>query len=260
MAVRRIALVTGASSGIGLEFARIHAAAGDDLVIVARRRDALETLKSELESQYGVCITVIVADLSDPAAPAEVFRAVNDLGLAVDCLVNNAGFGGHGLFYEREWEQDEAMIQLNVMALAELTRLFLPGMVERKHGKVLNVASTAGFLPGPLQAVYYATKAFVLSFSQAISEELNGTGVTVTALCPGPVDTGFVKAGNLEGVETFEQANSARTVAEIGYNAMQKGKLLVIDDWKLSVLLNWVMPFLPRKMVLRMSRQSMEKS
>lgn len=259
METKNTAIITGASSGIGLEFAHLHAEAGGDVVVVARRRSALEELSNELMSKHQTSVLVIEADLTEEDAPAEVYQRVTDAGIEVDCLINNAGFGGHGLFHEREWKQDEAMIQLNVLALAELTRLFLPGMVERKRGKILNVASTAGFLPGPLQATYYATKAFVLSFSQAIAEELSNTGVTVTALCPGPVDTGFAKAGNLEDVEAFDQAASARTVAELGYQAMLDGKLVVIDDWKLGFLLDWVVPFLPRKLVLRMSRQAMEK-
>ena len=253
------ALITGASSGIGREFARIHAEKGGDLVVVARRREALEELKVELGNTHDVNVTVITADLSSPEAPQDIYRQVQEAGIQIDYLINNAGFGGHGLFHEREWQQDESMIQVNVMALAELTRLFLPGMVERNRGKILNVASTAGFLPGPLQAVYYATKAFVVSFSQALAEELADTKITVTALCPGPVETGFVKAGNLEGVEAFEQSASARSVAEIGYRAMIKGKLIAIDDRKLKFLINWVLPLLPRRMLLRMSRRSMEK-
>lgn len=259
MANKPTALITGASSGIGLEFARLHAERGGNLVIVARRRAALEQLEAELEAKHGVEVMVVDADLSEPDAPARVCQEVVDAGIEVDYLLNNAGFGGHGLFHEREWEKDEAMIQLNVLALTELTRLFLPAMVERKRGKVLNVASTAGFIPGPLQAVYYATKAFVLSFSQAIAEELADSGVTVTALCPGPVDTGFAKAGNLQDVEAFDEAASARTVAELGYQAMLDAKLVVIDDRKLGFLLNWIVPFLPRKTVLKMSRQAMEK-
>jgi len=253
------ALITGASSGIGRELARLHAQQGGDLVIVARSKDALEALCEELQSKHGVRVTVIIADLTEPDAPQTVFEKVTAARLSIDTLVNNAGFGGHGLFHERDWEKESAMIRLNVLALTHLTHLFLPAMVERKQGRILNVASTAGFLPGPLQAVYYATKAFVLSFTQAIAEELSGTGVTVTALCPGPVDTGFAKAANVEDVEAFDNTASASDVARIGYRAMQSGKLVVIDDWKLGLMVNWILPLLPRRLVLKLSRRSMEK-
>ena len=176
--------------------------------------------------------------------------------------MNNAGFGGHGYFHEREWAKDNAMIQLNVVALTELTRLFLPGMVQRKRGRILNVASTAAFIPGPLQAVYYATNSYVVSFSQAVDEELRslGTNVTVTALCPGAVATEFVSASDLEGNDLWKNAKSPASVAKVGYNAMKRGKLVAINELSLSFMLNWIIPFLPRRMVLRMSRRSMEKS
>ena len=258
--MKNTALITGASSGIGKELARLHAAAGGDMVIVARRLETLETLKSELESEYGVRVVTMAADLTQPAAAREVYEAVGAQGIEVDVLINNAGFGGHGLFHEREWSQDQAMIQLNITALSELTHLFLQGMVERRRGKILNVASTAGFIPGPLQAVYYATKAFVLSFSQALSEEVREHGISVTALCPGPVATEFTQVGDLEGAAGFKNAASPVGVAMVGYDAMRKGKLIAINDWKLSFLLNWIVPFLPRRTVLKMSRQTMEKS
>ena len=154
------------------------------------------------------------------------------------------------------------MIQLNIVALTALTRLFLPDMVARKSGRILNVASTAAFIPGPLQAVYYATKAFVVSLSQAIDEECRsiGANVTVTALCPGPVATEFVAAGDLDDVDVWKNAKSPESVAKVGYDAMMKGKLIAINEWRLKVLLGWVAPFLPRRMMLRQSRQAMEKS
>lgn len=254
------ALITGASGGIGAEFARIHARQGGDLILVARSADKLQALKDELESAHKVQVTTIAQDLSQPGAAQEVAAATQDAGLTVDILINNAGFGGHGKFHEREIRRDLEMIQLNIAALTELSHLFLQGMVERGHGQILNVASTAGFLPGPLQATYYATKAFVLSFSQAIAEELKGTGVSVTALCPGPVATGFVAAGDLDGVAVFDKAASAASVAEYGYKAMQNQKLVAINDFGLKFVLNCVLPFLPRKMVLATSRKSMEKS
>ncbi len=260
--MNNVALITGASSGIGKELARFHAARGGDLVIVARRAEALQELKSELESQHGTQVHCIPMDLTVPAAPQQLFDQLAEERIEVEYLMNNAGFGGHGVFHEREAAKDNAMIQLNIVALTELTRLFLPQMVERKRGRILNVASTAGFIPGPLQAIYYATKAYVLSLSQAIDEELRsrGANVTVTALCPGTVATEFVASSDLEGNNMWDRAKSPASVAKVGYEAMLKGKLVAINELSLSFLLNWIVPFLPRRMVLRMSRQSMEKS
>lgn len=259
--MKQVALITGASSGIGKEFARLHAQKGGDLVIVARRENALQELKQELESAYGVSVKHIAMDLTDRAAPQALFEQITAEGIEVEYLINNAGFGGHGLFHEREWAKDQSMIQLNVTALTELCRLFLPSMVQRKSGRILNVASTAAFVPGPLQAVYYATKSYVLSLSQAVDEELRsiGANVTVTALCPGAVATEFVAASDLEGNELWKNAKSPASVAKVGYDAMLQGKLVVINELRLSFMLNWILPWLPRRMVLAMSRKSMEK-
>ena len=193
------ALITGASGGIGRDIAYLHAEAGGDIVAVARSQDSLAELKTELEAKFGIQVTVIAMDLGKPEAAKLLYAEVNNAGIEIDVLINNAGFGGHGLFHERDWEEDQAMIQLNVMALTGITHYFVQAMVKRQRGKILNVASTAGFLPGPLQATYYATKAFVLSFSQAIAEELSESNITVTALCPGPVKTGFAKRANCRG-------------------------------------------------------------
>ncbi len=260
--MKNVALITGASSGIGKALARLHASKGGDLVVVARRESALHELKQELESENGVTVVCISMDLTDSKAAQTLYDMVAEKNIQVDYLMNNAGFGGHGLFHQRDWETDAAMIQLNVVALTELSRLFLPGMVTRKRGKILNTASTAGFMPGPLQAVYYATKAFVVSFSQAIAEELRSenAGVTVTALCPGPVATEFVTAGDLEGVDIWKNAPSAESVAKVGYRAMERGKLIAINQWRLKAMIYWVLPFVPRGIMLRMSRQAMEKS
>ncbi|WP_233143569.1 SDR family NAD(P)-dependent oxidoreductase [Neiella marina] len=253
------ALITGASGGIGLELARIHAQKGGDLVLVARSKDRLKALKTELEKQYQVRVVVLIEDLSDADAAERIFTKTESLGLSIDVLINNAGFGGHGLFHSRDLADEQAMMQVNMVTLTNLTHYYVKGMVSRKHGKVLNVSSSASFLPGPLQAVYYATKAYVTSFSQALAEELRQHQVTVTALCPGPVDTGFVAAGGLEGVEVFNNARSPSSVADCGYRAMEQGKLVAFNESKLSFMLNWLIPFLPRKMVLKMSRDSMEK-
>ncbi|MEM1228628.1 MAG: SDR family NAD(P)-dependent oxidoreductase, partial [Planctomycetota bacterium] len=195
-------------------------------------------------------------------SPQNLFDQITDQNIEIRYLINNAGFGGHGIFHERDSAVDQSMIQLNIVALTELIRLFLPSMVQRKQGRILNVASTVAFIPGPLQAVYYATKAYVLSLSQAIDEELrsSGTGITVTALCPGAVATGFVASSNLEGNDLWKNAKSPASVAKIGYNAMLKGKLVTINELPLNLFLNWIVPFLPRRVILRLSRKMMEKS
>lgn len=254
------ALITGASSGIGLEFAKIHAQRGGNVVLVARSEDKLAQLAQELESQYNVKVWVIAQDLAQPNAAQTIFETTETQGITVDILINNAGFGGHGRFFERDLVKEQQMIQVNITALTELSHFYLKGMVERRRGKILNVSSTASFLPGPLQAVYYATKAYVTSFSQAIAEEVAEFGVTVTALCPGAVATGFVQAGDLQGVDAWKNAKSAQSVAEYGYNAMQQGELVAFNEGKLKLAADWILPFMPRKMLLKASRKAMEKS
>lgn len=254
------ALITGASSGIGLELARLHAAKRGDVVLVARSRGKLESIKQELQTRYGVNAYVIVEDLADPGSADRVFSATEALGLSIDVLINNAGFGGHGKFVERNLAADQAMMQVNMSTLTALTHHYLKGMVSRRRGHILNVSSTASFMPGPLQAVYYATKAYVTSFTQAIAEEVREYGVTATALCPGAVATGFVAAGDLQGVDIWKNAKTAESVAQCGYKAMERGELVAFNEGKLRVLLDWIIPLLPRKQVLRMSRQAMEKA
>lgn len=254
------ALITGASSGIGAALARHHATRKGDLILVARSEEKLAALKTELEGEYGVKVTVIVADLAQSDAAERIFSATEEAGLQVDILINNAGFGGHGKFHERDLAKDQAMMQVNIVTLVNLTHHYLQGMVQRNSGKILHVASTAAFLPGPLQAVYYATKAFVVSFSQAIAQELQGTGVTSSALCPGAVATGFVAAGDLEGIGVWDKAATPESVAVCGYEAMLKGDLVTINEKGLDFMLNWVVPFLPRKTVLKMSQKAMEKN
>lgn len=201
-----------------------------------------------------------ISDLSEPDAAEKIYTATEAANLQIDILINNAGFGGHGKFHERELVRDQAMMQVNMVTLVNLTHLYLQGMVQRNFGRILHVASTAAFMPGPLQAVYYATKSFVVSFSQAISQELKGTNITSTALCPGAVATGFVAAGNLDGVKIWEKAATAESVAKCGYDAMEKGDLIKINEKGLNFMLNWVVPFLPRKTVLHISQQAMEKA
>ncbi len=215
--MKRVALITGASSGIGKEFAHIHAEKGGDMIIVARRADKLETLKQELEEKYKVQVMAIAKDLTASEVPKEIYDEVSKAGIQVDYLLNNAGFGGHGKFHERAWEQDLAMINLNIIALTALTRFFLPGMVERNQGKILNVSSTASFMPGPLHAVYFATKAYVTFFSNAIAEELLDTNVTVTALLPGATETDFAQTSGMENTDLLKKSVTARAVAEDCY-------------------------------------------
>ena len=259
--MKQTALITGASNGIGLELARIHAKHGGDLVLVARSQDKLNQLADELHAQYhDIQITVIAQDLAIPHAAQSVFAQTEQLGIQVDILINNAGFGGHGRFFERELPKEQQMIQLNITTLTELTHLYLQGMVARRSGKILNVSSTASFMPGPLQAVYYATKAYVTSFSQAVAEEVREFGISVTALCPGAVATDFVAAGDLQGVAAWKNAKSAQSVAECGYQAMLDGELVAFNEGKLKFTLEWVIPLLPRKTMLKISRSVMEKS
>ena len=254
------ALVTGASNGIGLELARIHAEKGGDLVLVARSQDKLEALAAELRHKHKVNVTVMAEDLSQPDSAERIFAQTERLNLQIDTLINNAGFGGHGKFHQRKLAADQAMMQVNMVTLANLTHLYLQGMVQRNRGQILNVSSTASFMPGPLQAVYYATKSFVTSFSQAIAEELRDTEVSVTALCPGAVATGFVEAGDLQGLDVFDNAKSPRSVAECGYKAMEKGELVAFNETGLKIMLTWITPLLPRKTLLKLSYKLMDKT
>lgn len=255
----KVALITGASSGIGREFAHIHAERGGELVIIARREDKLNELKAALAAKHGSKVLVIARDLTLPEAAHEVYETVKQAGVVVDYLINNAGFGGRGKFHERAWEEDLAMINLNVVTLTALTRLFLPDFVQRNAGKILNVSSTASLTPGPLQAVYFATKAYVTSFSNAIAEELRETNVTVTALLPGATETEFASRSGMDRTSLFAQTFSARSVAEAGYNAMLAGELNVLAGLSLMQrLMMGVIPFVPKRMLLQSVRQMQE--
>ncbi|HEV2750033.1 MAG TPA: SDR family oxidoreductase [Gemmatimonadales bacterium] len=227
----RVALITGASSGIGLELVRLFAHDGHDLVLVARREEGLRELAEQLMDRYDVRATVIAADLADPAAPPEIARRVAAAGLEVEFLVNNAGFGLAGEFTRTDVTTELRMIQVNVAALTHLTKLFLPGMVAEHQGAVLNVASTAGFVPGPLMAVYYATKAYVISFSEALAEEFRNSGVTVTVLCPGATRTEFQERAGIDLEARMFRGPwvaDAASVARAGYDGMRRGKRLVV--------------------------------
>jgi short-subunit dehydrogenase len=247
--MKKTALITGASSGIGKELARIHASKNGDLILVARRSEELETLKKELEEKHLINVWIFVQDLTSKGAANAVYQFTKSNQLEVDYLFNNAGFGGHGFFVDRTIAKDLEMIDLNVSALVELSHLFLQDMKKRKSGKILNTASTAGFLPGPLQATYFATKAFVVSFSKALAHELKPHNISVTALCPGPVKTEFEKTAGMTGGNLFEKAASAKSTAEKGYRAMEKGKVICISDPILNILIQYIMPFFPKALI-----------
>mmetsp|Transcript_34274 Transcript_34274/g.69131 ORF Transcript_34274/g.69131 Transcript_34274/m.69131 type:complete len:264 (-) Transcript_34274:3226-4017(-) len=257
----KLALITGASAGIGTELSRYHAKHGGDVILVARRKDALDKLKQELESSYGITAHVFVSDLSVATAAQKLYDDVQKSGLKVDYLINNAGFGGHGTIVERSLEEDLNMIMVNIVSLVSLTHLFAKDMADRGGGKVLNVGSTAGFLPGPNQAVYFATKAFVNSFSQAVDQELRSKGVTSTVLAPGYVETEFAEVAKLDGTAMIDgqRGATAESVAKCGYDAMMKERLVVINETFLSIMLNWIVPFLPRRSVLKMMGSQMQK-
>jgi short-subunit dehydrogenase len=226
------ALITGASAGLGAELAQLCAAGGYDVILVARGAGRLAELASRLAGTYGVRARPLVADLADSAAPAEIFAWTNQTQtnpVTVDILINNAGFGVRGPFAETDWARESSLLQVNVGALCHLTKLFLPSMIRRGSGRILNVASTAAFVPGPFMAMYYASKAFVLSFSEALANEVHGTGVSVTALCPGPTRTEFADAAGIADSALFHGPTmGAAEVAREGYDAMMAGKSSVI--------------------------------
>ena len=254
--MKETALITGASSGIGLDLARLFAKDGFDVVLVARGEEKLREVAAELERDHGVKAHVIALDLAQPGAAA---RLVAQLPADVDVLVNNAGFGVAGAFTDTELAKEIEMIQVNVVALTELTKLLLPPMVARRRGRVLNVASTAAFQPGPLMAVYYATKAYVLSFSEAIADELRNRCVTVTALCPGPTETGFAGIAGMTESRLFNVATpmTSADVARAGYAAMRRGQRVVVPGMK-NKLLTQSIRVSPRRLVTTIVRKLQE--
>lgn len=259
--MNKTALITGASSGIGLELVRIHASKGDNLVLVARRKGKLEELKTELEKAANISVHVIEKDLSLVDAAQEIYNTTSQQNITVDYLINNAGFGDYGKYHESDWNKQAMMIQLNVTALTQLCKLYLKDMTERGNGKIMNVASTAAFQPGPLMSIYYATKSFVLHFSEAIANEVKDNGVTVTALCPGATISGFEDAANLGESKLFKgkKLPSSKVVAEYGHKAMMKGKPVAIHGFMNKVLANSVR-FSPRGMVVKITRMIQEKA
>ena len=251
----KYALVTGASSGIGYELTKLFARDGKNIVVVARSQDRLEKLKTEIENKSGTKVIVEVKDLSNPNAPQEIYSDLEKKNINVDVLVNNAGFPVYGKFAETDLKEELDMIQVNITALTHFTKLFMKKMADNKSGWILNVASTGGFSPFPLFSIYAASKAYVLSFTEAIANELQGTGVSVTCLCPGVTDTRFYERGNAgkaKFAKTFKRMDAAK-VARIGYMALKKGRVMVVAGLVWSGF-TFGYRFLPRKLVTRMGR------
>jgi short-subunit dehydrogenase len=250
------ALITGASSGIGLALAEQLAQHGHGLLLVARRADELGRLAARLRAEHGVAVSVCALDLCAAQAVDELQEHVRREQLEIGIVINNAGFGQLGAFCQTSWEQEERMIRLNILAATALARAFLPGLIARGSGRILNVASTAAYLPGPYMAVYYASKAYLLSWSQALSLELQGTGVTVTALCPGPTRTGFEHVAGLGGSGLFASraVMSAEAVAMIGYRAMMRGRRVAVAGW-LNRLMALATHVTPTAILMRVARR-----
>lgn len=247
--MKKLALITGASSGIGRELSIIHSQNGGNLILVARNSERLSELKKELQDKFNNDVYIIVKDLSSKNAAQEVYDRVKELNLNVDYLINNAGFGGQGNFYERDWNKDLEMINVNVLALTNLTRLFINDFVKNNSGRILNTSSSAALCPGPLQAVYFATKSYVTSFSNAIALELSETNVTVSTLMPGAVKTQFAKTSGMSNTLLFRRTSNPHEIALKGYNGMLKGKLDIIAG--LSPLTARIMKCGPKKLIMR---------
>jgi short-subunit dehydrogenase len=257
---RTFAVITGASTGIGRELALVCAGAGYDVVLIARNAQALETLAAEIGSNNGTVVRVLPADLSIAGAPGEILRTLQDILPDVEILINNAGFGLRGFFSTLDTARQMEMIQVNISALTHLTRLFLPSLLARGKGRILNVASTAAFQPGPLMTVYYATKAYVLSFSEALHNEVRDRGVTVTTLCPGPTATEFQERAGMSGTKLFGggRVMDAKSVARIGFDAMMAGRPAVIAG-RLNAFVAFMTRFVPRQFAANLARRLQER-
>lgn len=259
--MKKTALITGPSNGIGLELAKVHAQKGDNLVLVARSLDKLEALKKELEAKHSISVHNIGIDLSMADAAQKVFDETQSKGIQIDYLINNAGFGDFGMFAETDWNKEHQMIALNITTLTQFTKLYIKEMVKRGSGKIMNVASTAAFQSGPTMAVYYATKAYVLSFSEAVDNEVRDKGVTVTTLCPGATESGFQSAADMHESRLVKgrKLPTSKEVAEYGYKAMMQGQTVAIHG-----LMNWLMAnsvrFTPRALVVKITRFIQDKA
>lgn len=257
---QKFTLITGASSGIGYELADVFAREKHNLILVARSEGKLQTLKEKLEATYAIQAHVLVCDLSQAAAPRKLYEATESRGWNIDILVNNAGFGALGEFATSDLNRYLEMIQVNITSLTELTRLYLPHMMARKAGKIMNVASIAAFQAGPMMAVYYATKAYVLSFSEALAEELSGHGISVTTLCPGPTESNFISASGTSEIPILQKIKipTSRDVAEYGYQALMAQKVVAVHGLtnKMLVLGGKLAPrSVARKMVKRLQEK-----
>ncbi|BAB75452.1 SDR family NAD(P)-dependent oxidoreductase [Anabaena sp. FACHB-709] len=256
---KQTALITGAASGIGYELVCIFAENDYNLVLVDRAKEKLEEIAIEFQDKFGISVKPIVRDLSKTTSPEEIFQEVEQANIKVDVLVNNAGFGTYGLFNDTNLTDELEMLQVNVVCTTHLTKLFLKNMVQQGEGKILNVSSAAAFQPGPLMAVYFATKAYVLSFSEALANELDGTGVTVTVLCPGTTQSAFHQRTGMADSKLVKgkRMMDASTVADIGYRGLMQGKTIVIPG-----LINKIMAksirFIPRKLVTKIVRNMQE--
>jgi len=257
----KYALVTGASSGIGYELAKLFAQDGKNIVVVARSQDRLEQLKTEIENRSSTKVIVLPKDLSKPDAPQQIFSTLQKEHIEVDVLVNNAGYGVYGKFSETNLQQELEMIQVNVTSLTALTKLFLRTMLQNKYGRILNVGSVGSFFPVPLESVYGGSKSFVLSFSEAIADELKGTGVSVTCLCPGLTDTGFYKRAVGKEPRTNQRRlmMNAAKVAKVGYKALEEGKYIILPGFR-TKLIPILVRVIPRTWLLRMSRWALERA
>lgn len=259
--MKHTALITGASLGFGVEFAKNFAKDGHNLVLVARSVDKLNALAADIKSQYKVEVLVMGKDLSKMEQVQSVYDELQAKGIHIDYLVNNAGFGDYAYFHEADYVKLEQMIDLNIKALTKLSHLFVKPMVAKGYGKIMNVASTAAFQPGPTMAVYYATKAYVLYLGEAMKNELEGTGVTVTTLCPGASETGFQNAADLHESKLVKgkKLPTAKEVADFGYKAMMRGEMTAIHG-----TMNWINAqasrFMPRNWVLKVVRSVQEKA
>jgi len=252
------ALVTGASSGIGYELAKLFAKGGKNVVVLARSQDKLEALKAEIESRYGTSARVLVKDLSDPLSPQQIFSELENDGVKVDVLINNAGFAVWGKFSDSDWQKESAMIQVNITALTHLTKLFLAKMLENGSGNILNVASLVGFAPAPFLSMYAASKAYVLHHSEALANELQGTGVSVTCLCPGGTETLFYERANIHDCRGVKgKMMDAATAAKVGYEALEKGKVIAIPGFQ-NRLMTLAFRILPRGMTRWLGRKIFE--
>lgn len=252
-------LITGASGGIGEEFARKFAQNGYNVILVARNEEKLHAFKRELQETTASTVYVFKADLSNQDEVKRIYHELHTQQIAVDILVNNAGFGLFGEFTETDLDQELNMIDLNIKTVTHLTKLVLPDMVKRNSGKIVNVASTAAFQPGPLMAVYYATKAYVLSFSEALSNELQNTNVSVSVLCPGATETGFSTRAELQESKLFQSSvMNVKDVVDIGYRGVLSRELIIIPGFKNKLLANSVR-LMPRKLVTRIVRNVQER-